>query len=78
MKNFTILGALAGILLLATPASQAQQMHNASWQSEIRTGDMPELLSNLRTLADQAERDKSASPIFLPAALNVPLNSVPL
>ena len=65
MKSFTMLGALAGILILATPASQAQQLHNASWQSQMRTGDMPELLSNLRNLTDQAERDKTASPIFL-------------
>jgi len=65
MKSFTMLGALAGILILATPASQAQQLHNASWQSQIRTGDMPELLSNLRNLTDQAEHDKTASPIFL-------------
>ena len=65
MKSFTMLGALAGILILATPASQAQQLHNASWQSQIHTGDMPELLTNLRNLADQAEHDKTASPIFL-------------
>jgi hypothetical protein len=65
MKSFTILGALAGILILATPASQAQQLHNASWQSQIHTGDMPELLGNLRSLTDQAEHDKTASPIFL-------------
>ena len=65
MKSFTVLGALAGILILATPASQAQQLHNTSWQSQIRTGDMPELLSNLRELTDQAEHDKTASPIFL-------------
>ena len=65
MKSFTMLGALAGVLILATPASQAQQLHNASWQSQIHTGDMPELLTNLRNLADQAEHDKTASPIFL-------------
>lgn len=65
MKRFTMLGALAGILILATPASQAQQLHNTSWQSQVRTGDMPELLSNLRQLTDQAEHDKTASPIFL-------------
>src|SRR5690242_143354 len=52
MKSFTVLGALAGILILATPASQAQQLHNTSWQSQIRTGDMPELLGNLRELTD--------------------------
>jgi hypothetical protein len=65
MKSFTMLGALAGLLILATPASQAQQLHNASWQSQIHTGDMPELLGNLRNLTDQAEHDKTASPIFL-------------
>ena len=65
MKSFTMLGALAGILLLAAPASQAQQLHNASWQSQFRTGDMPELLNNLRAMTDQAEHDKTASPIFL-------------
>lgn len=65
MKSFTMLGALAGILILATPASQAQQLHNTSGQSQIRTGDLPELLSNLRQLTDQAEHDKTASPIFL-------------
>jgi hypothetical protein len=65
MKSFTMMGALAAIMLLATPASQAQQLHSTSWQSQMRTGDMPELLSNLRQLTDQAEHDKTASPLFL-------------
>lgn len=65
MKSFTMLGAVVGILILATPASLAQQLHNTSWQSQIRTGDMPELLSNLRQLTDRAEHDKTASPLFL-------------
>ncbi len=65
MKSFTMLGTLVGILILATPASQAQQLHNTSWQSQIRTGDMPELLNNLRQLTDRAEHDKTASPLFL-------------
>ncbi len=65
MRNLKAIGAVAGFLLLAIPNVQAQQLHLASWQGQVQTGGMPELLRNLRAMTDKAEHDKTASPAFL-------------
>lgn len=65
MKSFLALGAAAGLLLLTISPGRADEAHYAPWQGQMQTGDMPELLRNLRVLMDRAERDKAASPVFL-------------
>ena len=65
MKRSLLLGAVAGMLLLATPSVRALDIPYAPWQGQVQTGTMPELLKNLRTLIDKAERDKAANPLFL-------------
>jgi hypothetical protein len=65
MKSSMAVGAAAGMLLLAISTSQADEVRYAPWQGQVQTGDMSELLRNLRALTDQAERDKAANPAFL-------------
>ena len=65
MKRSILLGAVAGVLLLATPSVRAEDIPYAPWQAQVQTGTMPELVKNLRTLIDKAERDKAANPLFL-------------
>jgi hypothetical protein len=65
MKRSLLLGAVAGMLLLASPAVRAEDIPYAPWQPQAQTGTMPELLKNLRALVDKAERDKAANPLFL-------------
>ena len=65
MKRSLLLGAVAGVLLLATPAVRAEDIPYAPWQPQVQTGTMPELVKNLRALVDKAERDKAANPLFL-------------
>jgi hypothetical protein len=65
MKSFRVLGAVAGLMLLTFSTGQADETRYAPWQGQVQTGDMPELLRNLRTLTDKADRDKAASPAFL-------------
>jgi hypothetical protein len=65
MKRSLLLGAVAGVLLLATPAARAEDIPYAPWQAQVQTGTMPELVKNLRALIDKAERDKAANPLFL-------------
>ena len=65
MKSTLALGAVAGMLLLATPAARAADTSYAPWQVQAETGTMSELLKNLRALIDNAERDKAANPLFL-------------
>jgi hypothetical protein len=65
MKSSLALGAFAGLLLLAAPAARAEDIPYAPWQAQVQTGTMPELVKNLRTLIDKAERDKAANPLFL-------------
>ena len=65
MKRSLLLGAVAGMLLLATPSVRAADIPYAPWQGQVQTGTMPELLKNLRSLIDKAERDKAANPLFL-------------
>jgi hypothetical protein len=65
MKRSLLLGAVAGILLLATPSVRAEDIPYAPWQPQVQTGTMSELLKNLRALTDKAERDKAANPLFL-------------
>jgi hypothetical protein len=65
MKRSLMLGAVAGMLLLATPAARAADIPYAPWQAQVQSGTMSELLKNLRTLIDKADRDKAANPLFL-------------
>jgi hypothetical protein len=65
MKRSLLLGAVAGVLLLATPSLRAEDIPYAPWQGQAQTGTMTELLKNLRSLVDKAERDKAANPLFL-------------
>ena len=65
MKSTLALGAVAGMLLLATPAARAADIPYAPWQAQAQTGTMSELLKNLRSLVDNAERSKAANPLFL-------------
>ncbi len=65
MKRSLLLGAVAGVLLLATPSLRAEDIPYAPWQGQAQTGTMTELLKNLRALVDKAERDKAANPLFL-------------
>ena len=65
MKRSLLLGAVAGMLLLATPSVRAEDIPYAPWQVQAQTGTMSELLKNLRSLIDKAERDKAANPLFL-------------
>ena len=65
MKSFRLIGVTAGLLLLIVSTSQADQPLYAPWQGQVQTGDMPELLANLRRLTDQADREKAATPAFL-------------
>jgi hypothetical protein len=65
MKSYLALGAVVGMLLLATPAARAEDIPYAPWQAQPQTGTMSELVKNLRTLIDKAERDKAANPLFL-------------
>ncbi len=65
MKSLRLVGAVAGLLLLAVATGYADENRYAPWQGQVQTGDMPELLKNLRALTDQAERDKAANPTFL-------------
>ena len=50
MKSTLALGAVAGMLLLATPAARAADIPYAPWQAQAQTGTMSELLKNLRIL----------------------------
>lgn len=54
-----------GLLLFAGFPVQAQQSRYTPWQGQPQTGDMSELLKNLRSLTEQAERSKAADPTFL-------------
>ena len=65
MKRSLLLGAVAGMLLLAISSVRAEDIPYAPWQGQVQTGTMPELIKNLRTLIDKAERDKAANPLFL-------------
>ena len=57
--------ALAGVLLLGTPAARADERSYAPWQDPAQAGSMSDLLKNLRALIDKAQRDKAANPVFL-------------
>ena len=65
MKKFLALSAAAGLLLLTLSTAHADEPRYTPWQGQIQTGDMPELLKNLRALTDRAEQDKAADPVFL-------------
>lgn len=67
MKTFKALGAALGLILLAGSPGQADESRYVPWQgqAQAQAGDMPELLKNLRSLTDQAERAKAADPTFL-------------
>ena len=57
MKRSLLLGAVAGVLLLATPAVRAEDIPYAPWQAQVQTGTMPELVKNLRTLILMNHKD---------------------
>ena len=65
MKNLIALSAITGLLLFTIAPGRAEEVRYNTWQGHVQAGDMPELLKNLRTLTDQAERDKAADPVFL-------------
>ena len=65
MKTFKVIGAALGLFLLAGSPGQADESRYVPWQDPTQAGDLPELVKNLRSLTDQAERSKAADPTFL-------------
>jgi len=66
MKSLeTFVAAIAMFLLMSTAGEAQQQSRYKEWQAQPQTGDMPELLDNLRKLTDQAAQAKAADPNFL-------------
>jgi hypothetical protein len=65
MKTTLALTAAAGLLLFTVSTGFADDSRYSPWQGQVQTGDMTELLKNLRALTDQAEQDKAADPEFL-------------
>jgi hypothetical protein len=60
----TLVTTVVAVLLMST-ATEAQQSRYKEWQGQPQTGDLPELLDNLRKLTDQAAQSKAADPTFL-------------
>src|SRR5215471_10916723 len=56
---------LAGALLVAGSPTRAADPRYSPWQPPAQAGGMADLLRNLRSLIDEAERSKAADPTFL-------------
>jgi hypothetical protein len=65
MKAFAEVAAVLGLVALIGLPAAAQEPRYKAWEGQTQTGDMPELLKKLRTLADQAERSRAADPAFI-------------
>jgi hypothetical protein len=65
MKSWETLVATVAVLVLVSSASEAQQSRYREWKTQPQTGELPELLDNLRKLTDQAEQSRAADPAFL-------------
>ena len=59
-----IAGLLAALLLNGAP-SRAQESTYSPWQGQTQTGDMQQLLKQLRVLVDKATKANAADPAFL-------------
>jgi hypothetical protein len=60
-----VLAGLLGVLLLSGSPARAADSRYSPWQPPAQAGGMPDLLKNLRSLIDEAERSKAADPTFL-------------
>jgi len=65
VKSVETFLAVVAVMLLMSSAGEAQQPRYKEWQAQPQTGEMPELLDNLRKLTDQAAQSKAADPNFL-------------
>jgi hypothetical protein len=59
-----IVGLLAALLLGGAP-SLAQESTYSPWQGQTQAGDLPQLLKQLRSLIDKADKANAADPVFL-------------
>ena len=62
--RFVLVGLL-GVLLLGGSPARAADSRYTPWQPPAQAGGMPDLIRNLRSLIDEAERSKAADPTFL-------------
>ena len=62
--RLVLIGLLAALLLGGSPVGAADSRYSP-WQPPAQAGGMPDLLKNLRSLIDEAERSKAADPHFL-------------
>ena len=65
MKALAEVAAVVGLVALVGLPAAAQEPRYKAWEGQAQTGDMPELLKKLRSLADQAERSRAADPGFI-------------
>ena len=66
MRPYTLLIAVLCVpFLLNIPAAEAQDSTYAPWQGQTQSGDIQQLLKQLRAMIAKAERAKAADPVFL-------------
>jgi hypothetical protein len=62
--RIALIGLLGAVLLAGSPGRAADSRYSP-WQPPAQPGGMADLLKNLRSLIDEAERSKAADPTFL-------------